>query len=303
MCYPIRQGYSQGDQANVQVLKNAFILAEILIDFQELLCEYTGQNMAEVVWETLNLYGLIQKLTELLKISAFVIDNATNNNTMVEVFAEKCYKHHIHFSVKDGRGHCMPHTMHLAALKLFEEIGTIMKVEEARASGPDGYYQDIINAAASEPDNIGPSPDGELVGHTITGAVGKILKIVRVVCSSPQRRQKWFREIDGLNAKRDIQMSKPLLPYILEQAIKYREVINQYVLFKKDLRGCQLDDDQWSELELIASWLQAFCNTTTQILRDIIWELPSSIHNGSPRLFDYFYKFDELSYTILHSLK
>lgn len=34
------------------------ILDELLIDFQELIGAHTGENMAEVVWETIDLYGL-----------------------------------------------------------------------------------------------------------------------------------------------------------------------------------------------------------------------------------------------------
>ncbi|KAH9018984.1 hypothetical protein EDB83DRAFT_2197766, partial [Lactarius deliciosus] len=31
---------------------------ELLVDFQELISAHSGENMAEVVWETLELYGL-----------------------------------------------------------------------------------------------------------------------------------------------------------------------------------------------------------------------------------------------------
>ncbi|KAJ6522625.1 hypothetical protein B0H10DRAFT_1664643, partial [Mycena sp. CBHHK59/15] len=33
-------------------------LEELLIDFQELMGEHSGENMAEVVWNTLEIYGL-----------------------------------------------------------------------------------------------------------------------------------------------------------------------------------------------------------------------------------------------------
>ena len=32
---------------------------ELLIDFRELIGEHSGENMAEAIWETLELYGLI----------------------------------------------------------------------------------------------------------------------------------------------------------------------------------------------------------------------------------------------------
>jgi hypothetical protein len=40
---------------------------ELLIDFQELIGQHSGENMAEVVWATMELYGLIGK-------AGFVLD-------------------------------------------------------------------------------------------------------------------------------------------------------------------------------------------------------------------------------------
>lgn len=51
---------------------------------------------------------------------AFVMDNASNNDTMVEAIAQKCRENNIEFSAKDSRLRCMPHTVHLAALKVSE---------------------------------------------------------------------------------------------------------------------------------------------------------------------------------------
>ena len=36
---------------------------ELLIDFQELIGEHLGENMAEAVWATMDLYGLIWKVS------------------------------------------------------------------------------------------------------------------------------------------------------------------------------------------------------------------------------------------------
>ncbi|KAJ6576311.1 hypothetical protein B0H10DRAFT_1664937, partial [Mycena sp. CBHHK59/15] len=50
---------------------------ECLIDFRELVGQHSGENMAAAVWETVEKFGLIGRIT------AFVMDNATNNDTMV----------------------------------------------------------------------------------------------------------------------------------------------------------------------------------------------------------------------------
>jgi len=36
---------------------------ELLIDFRELIGEHSGENMAEAVWATMELYGLIGKVS------------------------------------------------------------------------------------------------------------------------------------------------------------------------------------------------------------------------------------------------
>jgi hypothetical protein len=52
------------------------------------------------------------------QITAFVMDNATNNNTLVVAFERRCIAAGIPFSARDGRMRCMPHTIHLSALKV-----------------------------------------------------------------------------------------------------------------------------------------------------------------------------------------
>ncbi|KAJ7915709.1 hypothetical protein B0H13DRAFT_1610153, partial [Mycena leptocephala] len=44
--------------------------------------------------------------------------NATNNDTIVEAFARLCKEKCVEFSCSDGRMRCMPHTIHISALKV-----------------------------------------------------------------------------------------------------------------------------------------------------------------------------------------
>ena len=46
------------------------------------------------------------------------MDNASNNDTMMEVIEDQCCMAGIKFSAKEARMHCMPHTIHLAAIKV-----------------------------------------------------------------------------------------------------------------------------------------------------------------------------------------
>ncbi|KAJ6570687.1 hypothetical protein B0H10DRAFT_1660895, partial [Mycena sp. CBHHK59/15] len=64
--------------------------------------------MAAAVWETVEKFGLEGRII------AFVMDNATNNDTLVEAFERRCKEKNISFSASDARMRCMPHTIHLS---------------------------------------------------------------------------------------------------------------------------------------------------------------------------------------------
>jgi hypothetical protein len=49
---------------------------------------------------------------------AFMMDNASNNDTLVENIEKRCEKEGIPFDAIYARLRCMPHTVHLAAIKV-----------------------------------------------------------------------------------------------------------------------------------------------------------------------------------------
>ncbi len=53
---------------------------------------------------------------------AFVMDNTTNNDTMVAHLEYLCIEAGISFSAKNSRLRYMPHTVHLVALKVWPSI-------------------------------------------------------------------------------------------------------------------------------------------------------------------------------------
>ncbi|KAI0280551.1 hypothetical protein BC826DRAFT_975242 [Russula brevipes] len=63
------------------------------------------------------------------KIIAIVMDNASNNNTLMTSLEWRCEEHGIRFSAQEARMRCMPHTIHLAAIKLLEGIGAIRRLK------------------------------------------------------------------------------------------------------------------------------------------------------------------------------
>ena len=49
---------------------------------------------------------------------AIMMDNASNNDTLMEVLEIKCHDAGVEFSASDSRMRCIPHTIHLAAIKV-----------------------------------------------------------------------------------------------------------------------------------------------------------------------------------------
>jgi hypothetical protein len=83
----------------------------MLIDFCELVGEHPGENMAKAIWQMLEKYGLFWQVHQAtflwvtlfttyltLQVITFVMDNASNNDTMVAAFKAHCQEHGINFS-------------------------------------------------------------------------------------------------------------------------------------------------------------------------------------------------------------
>ncbi|KIL54478.1 hypothetical protein M378DRAFT_53298, partial [Amanita muscaria Koide BX008] len=88
------------------------------------------------------------------QIIAFVMDNASNNDTMIECIEAKSIERGIPFSAKYARGRCMPHTIHLAAIvvpiyancataQLLEQSGAI-SASDAKTAASHVNYQDSV---------------------------------------------------------------------------------------------------------------------------------------------------------------
>jgi hypothetical protein len=92
--------------------------------------------MAKAIWATMELYGLIGKVGsrprfingtyDVLQIIAVVMDNTSNNNTMMASLERQCNQLGIQFSAQEARMRCMPHTVHLAALKVLIYLSFIV---------------------------------------------------------------------------------------------------------------------------------------------------------------------------------
>ncbi|KAJ7111034.1 hypothetical protein C8R44DRAFT_532496, partial [Mycena epipterygia] len=78
---------------------------------------------------------------------ALSMDNTFNNNTLMRCLALKFEYVQIVFDPVAARIRCMPHTAHLAAIKLLEAIGAISKSAHKKSEGKSASYQDAVTAA------------------------------------------------------------------------------------------------------------------------------------------------------------
>ena len=61
------------------------------------------------------------------------MDNASNNDTLMAVLEARYQAEGINFSAKDSRMRCMPHTIHLASLKVRIYLFTFVSFSNIRA--------------------------------------------------------------------------------------------------------------------------------------------------------------------------
>ncbi|KAJ7808105.1 hypothetical protein B0H14DRAFT_3482613 [Mycena olivaceomarginata] len=217
--------------------------------------------MANTVWKTLEKYGLKGRIV------AFVMDNATNNDTMLESIEKKCVAE-----------------VHLAAIKLLEVISALTKEESKKAGSQtskhayqetvtqeDNHNADCAAAARTEEED---SMESDTTGaHGISPAVFKLRKIVKHVRSSPQRRRAWELTVkislDGLDAELseaqlmlilDVRTRWTSTHQMLRHAIHNRDAITRYVESSSDLVDFVLSDLDWEALQMC--WILAIQQNT-----------------------------------------
>lgn len=100
-----------------------------------------------------------------------MMDNATNNDTLVDGIEDRCKAEGIKFTKKEARLRCMPHTVHLAALKvcylyhlhvasssltkhvqLLEAIGAISSSDSTKAAELSNYQDSVTEPVARQHD-------------------------------------------------------------------------------------------------------------------------------------------------------
>ncbi|KAG1723506.1 hypothetical protein EDB19DRAFT_1580349, partial [Suillus lakei] len=168
-------------------------------------------NLAEAVWNTLELYGLKDW------IMGVVCDNATNNDTLLESLENQCAAEGIEFSHKKARIHCFPHIVHLSAMRLLEGIGAI-KPDLRRG---ESAYQDSVTAPIDRKydDNTALLDKAEEDNEQFPALQGVLFAVDKIVClvrSSPQRCKAWLAEVTMSLKKTENALNQVALMLILD---------------------------------------------------------------------------------------
>lgn len=249
-------------------------LEELLIDFRELHGEHSGENIAEAVWETLVTYGIEGRIL------AFMLDNASNNDTFVDGIERRCKKAGVSFKASWARLRCMPHTIHLAAIKLLEGIGAVSSAEGKKAASRSGNYQNAATASLNRDldDDATTQDDGEPdPSRNILSSVDKLRKIVRAVRSSPQRKQRWLNLVTLSFQEQKITDRRALMLILdvrtrwssthqmMRRALDFRTEIDDFIFQNEDLANLALSEAEWGSITQVAGWLKAFRSATTQM--------------------------------------
>ncbi|KAF5337795.1 hypothetical protein D9758_016284 [Tetrapyrgos nigripes] len=304
-------------------------LEELLIDFRELSGAHSGDNMAEVVWETLAQYGPKGK------IMAFVMDNASNNDTMIEAIERFCRRENISFSAKDSCLQCMPHTIHLAALELLRCLGAISDDDFSKALSHKAPYQDSVTAPldCAHDDNATLQDNGEELESDDSESSGFLKSpLEKVSHCSPNRRISHSDKLafsSGILSR--LHAGLQLIKCFMSCTYDYRGAVDSYVAKDRDLQAYELYPEDWDAVEMVMGWLKSFRSATTQmsttkrpmlstvsvifrgLQQDIRNILASLLDNVSPelkegltvahrKLSDYYTKFDQSPFYVWASL-
>ncbi|KAF8224542.1 hypothetical protein L208DRAFT_1310729, partial [Tricholoma matsutake] len=168
-------------------------------------------NIADAVWDTLSAFGIQEKAI------AFMADNALNMDTFVDETILCAEKMKIIINPVWAWLWCMPHTIHLAALKLLEAIGAKWSSNDKKTHSPWVNYQDSVSASLSEEvDNDAATQGGEdevdLASEEPQATVKFILPTIdKKIHSSPQQKARWLELVsDELCKKNPNAPSYPL---------------------------------------------------------------------------------------------
>jgi hypothetical protein len=203
-------------------------LQDLPIALPQLTGAHSGEKMAEVILQTLDLFSI-----DAHTLGYFVLDNASNNNSAVLAIAQK-----MGFSATDRRLRCGPHTLNLIGQRLLW-----------------GQDADAYNNAARELAN----ESGYMCEWRRDGPLGVLLSVINYI-KTPQQYELFgsfqtlaHRELPADAPEEDRKVLEPVKPIVtrwnsyyscFERAVKLQSAVNAYA--NHHIRRVR-DDDTYAE--------------------------------------------------------
>jgi len=207
---------------------------------------HTGSNMAGVVSELLQEYGVLERL------GYFIGDNASNNDTLVRALADEQVFGERNYNAQEHRLRCVGHVINLVVKAFWFGEGDRMILQDTVI---------VTRDTIAEWRKMGPWGKG----HNIT----------TYILASPQRRQE-FKRLGGDTILHRDNATRWNTGYTMIQSlIRNRDAVDVFCLHHSE----QLDEDRlslddWEQLADAVGILQPFHSATQRMEGDF-----SELHN------------------------
>ncbi|KAJ6436011.1 transposase-like protein [Purpureocillium lavendulum] len=210
-------------------------LQSIVLRIRELDGQHSGENMAEAIMEFIREYGIASK------VGYFMMDNASNMNTMIDKVSDELeHEFDVFYDPLPHRLRCFGHIINLAVMELL--IGN-------RPPTTDPYH--------------GPS-DEEVEQWRKRGAIGKLHNIVVYITWTPQRLKAFTALTDGLRLRRDNDTRwnswYRMVEWVLRPRIRHAVTI--FCAQEPALQEDVLTSSDWATLAEIHGFLEPFHDAT-----------------------------------------
>jgi hypothetical protein len=219
----------------VQFVTEDHGLQSLVVRIKELEGEHSGEHMAEAIMEFIREYGIATK------VGYFMMDNASNMNTMIDKVSDELEREFdVFYDPLPHRLRCTGHIINLAVMEFL--IG-----KRPRTTGSYG----------------GPSEE-EIEEWRKRGAIGKLHNIVVYVTWTPQRLQTFTVLTDGLRLRRDNDTRWNSWYHMVERALrpKVRQAITVFCAQEPALQEDTLTPSDWLTLAEIHKFLEPFHDAT-----------------------------------------
>ena len=213
------------------------VLHTVTLSLREIQGDHSGYNQGTVVLDVLRDFGFLGKL------GYFVMDNAGNNDTLIETVSAALLKEGVIYDVDQHRLRCNGHVINLAVQAFL-------------------FGQVVDDYDFSDDENL-PTTDAQLAQWRKIGPLGKLHNIVIWIMGSPQRIQAFKKRSGGILPHRDNKTRWNSWYDMLDWAInKIKPSIIAVSAEKASLTQDVLTAEEWKTLGHIRNFLQSFHDAT-----------------------------------------